>query len=261
MGNWNKALNSIDTMMSTFKKPHFAIFLTLIVWSVTSCSEDGGTCLNGSGEPDLILHELPVIDAVSLHDGLHLHITAGDVPNLQIEGGKNLISNVRYDIEDGMLMLYDDNRCHWLRSAENLQLTLTVPHLRKVEHQGYGNITSDVLQFPAIDIISTQATGNINLEIDNQICRVNSNGDGDIILSGMTEIFSAGYFHTRGKLIAYDLNAKEAAINNDGYSEMHVRATNLLRITVQRSGPVYYYHEPAELITSQIGSGLILYKE
>ncbi len=244
----------------SLKLLHAILPLALILLLNSCLNDEGGPCMKGRGAIQTLQHDLPAITGVSLNDGLHLHILSGPSPGLQVEGGKNLIGNVRFEIEEGTLKLYDDNRCHWLRSAENLQLTLTVPNLQNIDHQGYGNISSGLLAFAAISVNSTQATGNIQLHIENEQCAIVSNGDGDILLSGTTDKLSAGYYHTRGKLVADGLVAKEAIITNDGYSEMHVLATDLLRVIIKRNGPVYYYQEPVELITTQQGSGKIMLK-
>lgn len=223
------------------------------------CDKDN-KCLKSNGN---VVSEMRVvtnqITNIDLDHNIHLIITQDSTPSLRLEGGANLLSKIRTDIESNTLKLYSENKCSYLRSYDNgIKAYLSLPNITHIEYRGFGDITcTNTLNFPSFIIDSRQGTGNINLDINSdEIFIRQHNGPADFSFSGTCK---KTYIYTLGNGWFYfqNLESEQVHVNHEGTGDVSVKANNSLLVELYYIGNLYYYGNPTVTVSQHSGSGKI----
>ena len=108
-----------------------------------SCNkENAWDCVKTTGP---IEEEERVIDdfsKIELNQGINLILTQSTTKRLVVQAGKNLHGKITTIVDQGTLVIKNNNRCNWTRSyKKDINIYLNVSQLGTITHNGYGKIT------------------------------------------------------------------------------------------------------------------------
>lgn len=257
---WNGALVSGYNINERRMKATLIFLLSL--WAFFSCdSEDAFDCIKKTG--DIVETELSPEDFHQLHvyDGINVYLSQGEETRIILKTGENLVKKIRFEFNDGVLSIYNDNTCNWVRSYDDLAVYITVNQLQQIKLWGYGNVKSlDTLRFDHLNVESKDGTGDIDLTIQCNSVNVVSNSISNITLSGRVDKLSVGYYYNDGWFHGEKLIARTVSVNHLGTNGIAIYPVEKLKVYIERNGEVYYYNDPDELETEIAGSGQLINK-
>ena len=235
--------------------------LSALLLLLTRCDNDDGICISSTG--DIITQDRLALSYhyVEVYDNINLILTQDtSLTAIKVEAGENLIDGITTEINNGHLILRNQNTCNWLRSFEvpvNVYLTFT--SLDTLVFQAAANITctnawtNDIV---CIDIM--EGSGNIDLDLNVyksfltvQFGTVSMNVKG---YSQVTYISSQGY----GPFHAEDLNSKFTYIYTFSPNDVYVTATLELAAEIKNIGNVYYRGDPPIVTSIITGEGKLI---
>ena len=190
----------------------------------------------------------------NLFANLQIEQTQSGATSVLISGDENLINQVKYDLQDGRLLLSSDNP---LRSENNLIIRLQTPNLKGIQSNILGNIqmnsafTGDELE------IKMSGAGNFNA--DNLLVHsltVHSEGIGSVNLSGKANKadFELG---GAGKIEALDLAADTVYAQVRGVGSIKCNPSDYLEGELRGIGKITYKDEPKMKNVTSAGIGKI----
>lgn len=238
----------------------FFISLPLFI-CVTSCSEDAlFDCVKKTGKILEKEVELEAFHAIKLHDGINLTISEGPEQKVVVKAGENIIPSIKFNVVDGQLEIFDENRCNWVRDFNEMEVQITTHQLTSLVHSGYGQIQSKgALQFVDLYVEALDGNGDINLDLAvNGGVNLVSNSSSNISFSGSVINLSIAFYSNQGKFLGRNLQADSIGIHHDGYNTIEVYPKELLDVNILASGNVVYFNEPAELVANIKGSGNLI---
>jgi hypothetical protein len=216
-------------------------------------------CFEAAGNPSEETRVLPYFEQVHTTDDINVVISMGNVEQVIIQGGSNLIHNVAANVSNNILTLKNNNICDWLRSYKKSILTvyITMPRVTYLENEGSGSITSaDTITGDTVQV-QTISSGDINLMVHANVILGHMFGPGDITLNGVSNDLLCTANGGTGFLYANNLKTSYTFISTTTTGDCYVNASNLLIADIYLRGNVYYQGSP--VIESSIkGSGKII---
>lgn len=197
------------------------LFLILIF----GCSKPSD-CIESAGNEVKKEFSVASFDKIKVYKGLNLVITQGTTQKIEVQTGENLIDNIEVKIENGFLILKDNSSCNWVREYGQTTIFVTTPTLSDIICKTEKTISSNgILTFPilrlnATDLIDGAATGDFNLQIDNNQLVIETNNVANFYISGKTKDFQANFYEGNGRIEAANLLADNINVFHRGSNDM-----------------------------------------
>ena len=174
---------------------------------------------------------------------------------VEITCGKKILEGVTTNVDDGKLVITDENRCNFVRdySKERKMKIYGSPNV--IWQHGDGkfyckNVNQDTLRF----------------YLEGNDSEINFNGNyftaelyqtGSLKLTGSSDEISIAV-NSYGTFYGYDCVSRKSIIRNTGEGDAYVFGLDTLGISISSVGNVYYKQEPYKLILSDIGDGELI---
>ncbi len=190
----------------------------------------------------------PAFNRVQQRGFGNLTLTQGDREELVIDAPEFIRARIRTDVQSGTLAIsYHANWWEWLDfgfwGRNRVEFHLTMRDIAGLDISGAGNITSESIKSPRLDIAHSGA-GNITLsglEIEQVIAHLH--GAGNTTLKGTAtsqEITMSGAGNYNGD----DLESHTARMTLSGVGNASLWVRDTLDITMSGVGNVEYYGNP-----------------
>ncbi|WP_046758086.1 head GIN domain-containing protein [Kordia jejudonensis] len=242
------------------KKYYFILILTIFI----SCDkEDANDCFQTSGT--MITEEVLVeaFTKIEVNEGVNLVIKEGENQEVLIATGANLINDVEAKVVGETLFLSDNNDCNYVRDYGITTIYVTVPNLTEINSKTQFEVRSDgILTFPSITLISENftnnnpASGNFNLQIENEELSITFNNLSNLFISGTTTLFTISIPGGNPRIEAENLLADTVIISSRGSNDILINPKQELRGDIYGTGDVIAYTKPSiiTLIAHYTGS-------
>lgn len=244
------------------------IYMVLLFLIVACDSENAGDCFQKTGD---IIQQVVVVDTfdkILVNRGIELILKQGTEQKVLIEAGKNLLNDVEVFVDEGKLILTDNNTCNYVRSYEITKVYVTSPNITEIRSSTQYNISSDgVLTYPSLTVFSEDfsapesfTNGNFRLQIDNSSFNLVFNNLSNCFISGKTNnmniTFAAGTSRFEGR----DLVAQNIVIWNRSSNDMIVNPQQSLKGKISGTGDVISVFKPLIVDVDQQYKGKLIFK-
>lgn len=238
---------------------HIGIVAVLFMLGCDNTSFD---CVKKAGDLTTITLALPPFHSININDGINVIIKTGNAQEVKLTAGENLLSGIKANVDNaGFLNIYNENSCNWVRSYKDINMHITLDTLHRVNHYGFGVLSSDgVLTFKNFHINLKDGAGDIRLAIDNQSLILISNSISNCYISGHTNNFTVGFYYNDGICWAQDLLARKVNVEHLGTNTIEVNALETLTGSLQSNGDIVYHGNPENIDINVTGTGELLQK-
>jgi hypothetical protein len=209
-----------------------------------SCDTDQAPeCFKTSGEPSAIEFELNPFHSIVVMDEADVYLENGRDQRVEVKAGKNLISDIHFDVRDSVLTIRNGNKCNWRRMPGNPGIYIQNDRLRRIEIYDYTNFfTPDTLALDELTLYS-DGTGNFELAVNINTLRVESIYVSNFHLSGKVMFLEISFgddskFH--GKNLISDFNN----IQHFGSNLIEIFPVKEMTGELGSTGSLCYFHEP-----------------
>ena len=230
----------------------------LLIILLSGCSKAKNDCMKSTGE--IVMEDRPVqpFSQIETHNNVNIILTQGSENSITIEAGANLIDKVTTVIQGDSLVIRNENKCNWVRSYKyDINAYITVKDLRRIDHKGYGKISTTNTLTPVSLIISILGNGDVELNINTPYCHTDLHSSADLILSGYAStngIWSSGNNWIRCADLVTDTTFIESRTSGDSF----INATAKFQAVLKGSGNITYSGNPSDVQTEIIGTGEII---
>ena len=178
---------------------------------------------------------------------------------VKAQAQENIINDLYTTVDNGIVKIKLRNGLR-LSTGSSLKVYVTIPVIERISLMGSGNVTTDQVSSPDLDI---KLTGSGNMEIGNlEADAVYSEltGSGNINIAGGNTRDLEVRLTGSGDLKAQHFSAVDATVTLTGSGSATVRASRTLSAVISGSGNVNYYGNPA--VTQNVtGSGRVKKKD
>lgn len=232
-----------------------------------SCNkEDAWGCVQSAGAPETQVLSVDPFDKILVNRDIELVVKQGEDYKVEIQTGKNLLSNIEVTVVDTQLQLTDTNSCNFVRDFGLTKMIVTTPFLKEIRSSTqYLTSTQGVLNVDNLTLISDDFNssylniGDFDMEINSQSLNVVANGLSVFKISGLTESLSVGLYTSLCEFKGANLIAQHVTIFQRSSHDIIVNPRQSLTVDIRSVGDVISVHRPPVVELEQYYSGQLLF--
>ena len=234
-----------------FQNILITVFLFLIV-SNSNAQNWWKRSIRGEGPVVSRIVDLAPFDGVKSGFSCDIILTQGPNQKVEIEGQENILDNLRFDVDAGVLRIKYDRM---VRRAENVKVYITIPKLTVATVSGSGDMET-TNRFTGLDEleVGVSGSGDLDLDIEARYVYGKVSGSGDIDLEGRTDRLEVSISGSGG-MDADDLTSNICEVSVSGSGGATVYAREAINARVSGSGSIKYKGNPAQVTSKVSGSG------
>ncbi len=224
--------------------------------------ENAPDCFQRSG--DIINVELDVtsFDRIEIWDQFEVVFKDGPEQKVELQIGSNLLEEIIISVQNGQLVIMDNNGCGWVRGYDFPVLTVTHPAMAEIVIKGASQVRSEgILQYPSLKLVSQGVSGDFNLEVESNVLWVVNSQLVNYTISGTVGLLQVGYYAGDGRFEGGDLIAQEVEVFHRGTNDIIVQAMNSLVGEIVFLGDVVYVkNQPPTVDITRNGPGQVIFQ-
>lgn len=249
-------------------KKSFLLYTFLLLFM--SCGESGPDCLQTSGDTVVLELDLPSFERVAVYERIGLVVTQGPLQKVRLETRTNLVEDITAEVNDGQLILRNENNCNLFRSYGETTVYITVPDLKQIRSStGFPIKSEGVLNFPDLTILSESflepdadtTDGSFFLDLDVERLKVVCNGIAYVELRGNAGILDLQIAAGDSRIDAAAMAAGEVIVDHRGSNHMLVHPEDRIGGVIRGTGDVRSFNRPAEVEVQEIYKGQLIFVE
>ena len=241
------------------------VFIFILILS--SCDkQDTFDCIQSIGHPITKEFIIDNFDEVLVNENIELTVKVGSLFSLRIQTGSNMMSDVNYRIQDGILILKDENRCNWVRSYAPTKVTVVAPDIKKItSNTQYGIKSEGVLTYPSLELISENfdnnflSLGDFDIKIQNENLFVVSNNLSQFFISGTTNNLHVGFYSGTTSFFGSNLIAQEITVSHRSGHDIFVHPILSLTGELRSTGNLISVKTPELVDVAQLYTGQLIF--
>ncbi|AUC75299.1 head GIN domain-containing protein [Olleya sp. Bg11-27] len=244
------------------------LLLVLTTVFLLGCnSENAPDCFQSTG--DIIQKEIGValFSKITVYKNVELFVKQGVTQKVILETGENLVNDIEVFVENGKLILRDNNDCNLTRDYGVTKVYVTTPNLTEIRNSSTLDVHSvGVLNFPELKLLSEDYNGeyynvgNFNLEINATNLQVVINNLSTSTISGTTENLDINHASGNGRFEGRYLVAQNVRIYHRGTNDIIVNPQLSLIANLVSTGDVISVNTPPTTTITELFDGRVIFE-
>lgn len=238
---------------------HIHLISILGILLISCKKENMGDCFKGTGIVKKETRLLSEFDSIYVDRRLNVILVQDTINFVLIEAGENLLEFIDSGVENRKLTLRNNNRCNWVRSYKiPVNIEVHTNNLQHIVMWGASNITNKgILTFPKLVVEYRDASGNIDLMVDNQLTNIiQHTGAGDAVIHGKTEQLTV-YMSSLAYGDYTDLQAQNVYVENRSSADCRVHGNQTFTFRLRGDGNIFYKGQGEIISEEKTGNGEI----
>jgi len=243
------------------------IYLILPLFFITCDTENANDCFQKTGS--IITEEMTVsaFTKIRVNRGVELILKEGLNQEVIVETGENLINDVSVEVQNGRLVITDNNTCNFTRDYNVTKVYVTAPNITEIISSTQFKIQSDgVLNYNSIRVISEDftdttviAVGNVNLELNSQDITVIANNLTHFYFSGFTQNLNVQFVGGDGVFDGSNLMADRVQVFHRGTNKIVVNPQLELNGELRSTGNLIAENHPPIVNVATLYTGQLIF--
>ncbi len=245
--------------MNMFKS---LIFISLLA-GVKSCKKaEDRECLKSTGHVVTQEFGIPSFTKLDLNEKIEFCLVQDSVFKVVLNGGENLLNDVKISVSNDRLTITNENKCNFLRSYKKvIKAEIHFVDLTEIKYRGTEILTNlDTLNLPWLTLEILNSSGSINLNLNSKMIYASASGGyGDFNLSGTTD-YANLFIDNNGFCNTYNLSVKDSVkVVSNTMGNMMVNSNNtILKADIKNGGNIFYKGVPSNIVLNKKGKGNLL---
>lgn len=246
------------------------VFGLILIVLISGCSsEQAPDCFQTAGTIIQEEKELDPFTEIMVFERIKLFIEQGDEQKVVIESGENLINDVIVRVQDGRLILRNENACNLLRDYELTKVYVTSPNINWIQSSTASAIESiGTLSYPELWLRSLNqekdpdihTDGDFKLDLDVQNLRITTDHISNFFLTGKVENFNAFFAAGDGRLEARNLIVQHYDIFHRGTNKLIVNPQQSLKGDIYSYGDIISVNRPPVVNVTEHFKGRLIFE-
>jgi hypothetical protein len=243
------------------------IFILVLIMLFSCNSENASDCFQTTGA--IVQQEVTVssFDKILVNRDIELIIKDGLEQKVIIVSGKNLLNDVEAIVEDGKLILTDNNSCNYVRNYGVTKVFITSPNITEIRSSTQYDVSSEgVLTYPSLTILAEDfsapdsfTNGNFRLKIDNNSFNLVFNNISNCFISGKTNNLNVTLASGTSRFEGQNLVAQNVVIWNRSSNDMILNPQLSILGKISGTGDVICLNKPQIVDVEQQYKGKLIF--
>lgn len=241
------------------------ILMVIALLILYSCDkENAPECLQTKGDHGSLAY-LPTeaITEIILYDniGVNLKNSGNEGSSFTLSGGENLLNDISFELENGVLTITNDNKCNWSRKYSPFLLNIQSNSLRRIYNYGSEGVVMENFNSSHFVFEQESSLADNYLDFIGGELTVNFHSSaGFAELTGTSEnlfLYANGLSSIDGSGIL----SPSILANNSGRTNIMTAPTDYMYAYIGGSGSVLYNNLSASITAEIVGSGELVYTQ
>ncbi|MCR8668850.1 DUF2807 domain-containing protein [Aestuariibaculum sp. M13] len=244
------------------------IYILSLVFFFACDSENAGDCFQKTGA--IIQQEFTVeaFTKILVNRDIELIVKQGAEQKVVVETGENLINDVEAVVDNGQLILTDNNTCNYVRDYGVTKVLVTSPNITEIRSSTQYDISSDgVLTYPSLTLLSESfnapdsfTSANFKLQVNNNTLRAVFNNASNCYFSGQTNNLNVTFASGTSRFEGENLIAQNVTIWNRSSNDMIVNPQQSIKGKISGVGDVIAVTKPDIIDVVEEYKGRLIFK-
>ena len=210
-------------------------------------------CFQNSGA--IVQKEFTVAEfsEIIVFERVQLIIKDAPEQKITVETGEYLMDEIVVKVEDGQLILKNENGCNLTRDYGITKIYVSVPNVRSIRSSTGLPILSDgILNYPDLALVSEdfeaeghyQSNGDFRLDVNCTNLTVATNNLSHLFLNGTVENLTIGFYSGNSRFEGRNLIAQNISIFQRSSNDMILNPQLTLTGEIRSTGNVIMVNEP-----------------
>lgn len=244
------------------------VCLVVVVFLVSCNGENIPDCFQNSGYIVQQEFDVEYFDKITVFERIELVVKDDPVPKVVVETGKNLMNDIKVRVEDGRLILINNNACNLTRDYGITKIYVNAPNISEIQNSSGLVVKSDgILNYANLRLISedynypsvTHTDGDFNLKVNCNKINVVFNNLSNLFIEGSVNdlhlVFASGDSRFEGaNLIVQNIDIFQRSSN-----DMIVNPQQSLKGEIRGTGDVISLNRPPIVEVEQFYTGKLIF--
>lgn len=241
------------------------IVITLVLLSCNS--ENAPDCFQNAG--DIIQKEFTVetFSKITVFKDVELIITDSGTQSIVVETGEFLMSDIEVKVENGRLLLKDNNACNFTRDYGITKVYVSADNITEIRNSSQFSVNSNgVLNYENLKLLSEDDSGDFynvglfNVEVNAEELSVVINNLTTNTISGTVTNLNINHASGDGRFEGRNLIAQNVTIYHRGTNDIIVNPQMSLTANLVSTGDVIVTNTPPTVSISELFNGRVIFE-
>lgn len=224
-------------------------------------------CFQNAG--DIIQQEFTVasFDKITVFEHVELILTDAPIESVLVETGEYLMNDVKIYVEEGRLIIKDENGCNLTRNYGVTKVYVSAPNITEIRNSsGLAMRSNGILNYPDLTLISEDfdkedafhTDGDFHVQVNSHMLDVVTNNLSNIFVSGAVTNLKIGFYSGDSRFEGADLMAQHIEIFHRGSNDMILNPQQSITGEIRSTGDVILVNRPAMIAIQQFYTGQLI---
>ena len=247
------------------------LFFVGLVFLMFSCdSENGWDCVQAAGDSISKEYIVSEFSKIRIEDEVTLYLKQGDMQQVKLETGENLLSDISVGVEGNTLVVKDNNDCNLVRDYGITKVFVTVPNITEIRNSSaYDVIGEGILNFPQLTLVSNSSAGPETIRKSgdfylNLICedfRVSANGQSVFYITGTAGKANLSFADEMPRFEGENFIIDELTVFQRSANKMIVNPQQSIVGKIVATGDIISHNRPPLVDVKELFTGRLLFED
>lgn len=241
-----------------------------LIFLISCDSENSFDCAQKAGDGIEQEFEVAQFNTIVVEENLQLIVKEGPQQKVVVQTGENLLNDIEISVTDGVLNLYNNNRCNLLRDYNITKILVTSTDIETIRNASGYEVQSDgVLRYSSLTLLSEDLEeedkyhkdGDFKLELEVDTLNIIANGLSNFFLSGTAKVANIELLEGDMRVEAQNLAVQELYVFHRGTQKVIVNPIQSLRGKVLSTGDLISVNRPPIVEVEETYTGRLIFQE
>ena len=234
-----------------------------------SCNGDNvPDCFQNSGNIVQQEFEVSTFDKITVFERIELIITEAPTEKVVVETGEYLLNEIEVKVENGRLILTNNNGCNLTRDYGNTKVYVNSPNLVEIQNSsGYTVSSNGILNYPILRLISedfnypnvTHTDGDFDLQVNCDRIDIGFNNLSSVFISGTVNNLFIGFYSGDSRFEGANLIAQNVNFFQRSSNDIIVNPQQSLTGEIRSTGDVISLNRPPIVNVEEFYTGRLIF--
>lgn len=244
-------------------------YCILVLFCFACDSEEALDCFQLAGTTIQVPYDVSDFNMIRIEHNVSLLVKQGETQEVILETGENLLPDILMYVEDGVLVVRDNNQCNYVRDFGITRAIVTTPNLIEIRNgSSYGVVGDGVLNFPDLRLISNttggfediRKSGDFTMTLNSINLSVEANGLSGFFIDGQVENATISFEDEIPRFEGANLFVNHLRIFHRSGNKMIVNPQLSIRGKILGVGNVISLTRPEIIEVEELNSGRLLFQ-
>ena len=246
------------------------LFIGLVFLLFSCDSENGWDCVQAAGSSVSKEYFVSDFTKIRIEDDVTLYLKQGDMQQVKLETGENLLSDISVGVEGNTLVVKDNNDCNLVRDYGITKVFVTVPNLIEIRNSSAFDVIGEgILNFPQLTLVSNTTAGPETIRKSgdfylNLVCedfRVSANGQSVFYITGTADKANLSFADEMPRFEGENFAIDELTVFQRSANKTIVNPQQSIVGKIVATGDIISHNRPPLVDVKELFTGRLLFED